>query len=568
MARAASDNIAYTALRASAGLLGFVFALSFAVNLLRLSGPIFMLLIYDRVIPSRSPETLTVLFAMLVVLLLALGLMDYSRRRLIARVAARFQERVEEGLLSATPRQRFFSRTAKKPIEGLEQIDQIRGFLHSGPLLSWLDFVWTPMFLLVVFALHWIIGSIALAGVGVLLLLSFARNFFGSARQARAQEATRSIQALKDMMFASRGALRNHEMTRAFSRRWIEARKLSRDRAISNKDLDHWFMIMIRQSRMLLQYTVLATGAFLFLRGEVSIGAMVAATFLVVRVIVPFENVLSHLPDTVTAVRNWRRLKEIAAEITRPVHLEDPDDFRPSFEANGLSVRSPLTRGLLLRGVTLSIRPGSLVEIIGPSNAGKTVLAETLLGNWPRAAGTLTCGGIGIDRLSSEQAGRILGYVPQSEEFLDGTIEENITGLDPEPDGDRLYAAARLAFLHAAVTALPEGYQTAMDKAGSTLSRGQKSRIAFARAVYNQPRILIIDEPDGWLRASLPRRLSNFVDAFLASGGVIIILSRSALDLPATTGRFFLEDGRLRPDDPPSNVTRLPEKTARTHAGG
>ena len=567
MARAASDNIAYKALRASMGLFGFVFALSFAVNLLRLTGPIFMLLIYDRVIPSRSPETLAVLFAMLVTLLLSMGLMDYSRRRLLARFAARFQERVEVGMLSSTPRQRFFSRTGKKPIEGLEQIDQIRGFMHSGPLLSWLDFIWTPMFLVVVFALHWIIGSIAIAGVGILLVLAFARSFFGTARQARAQEATRRIQALKDMMFASRGTLRNHEMTSAFSHHWLEARKLSRDRAISNKDLDNWFMIMIRQSRMLLQYTVLATGAFLFLRGEVSIGAMVAATFLVVRVIGPFENVLSNLPDTMQAIRNWRRLQDIVSDIAEPVHLEDADNFRPSFEAKGLSVRSPLTRGLLLRGVNLSIGPGSLVEIIGPSNSGKTVLAESLLGIWPRASGTLTCGGVGVDRLSSEQAGRILGYVPQSEEFLDGTIEENITGLDPAPDGDRVYSAARLAFLHAPVTALPDGYRTVIDKAGSTLSHGQKSRIAFARALYRRPRILIVDEPDGWLRASLPRRLSPFVDGFLQSGGIIVILSRKALDLPATTSRLILEEGRLRPEDPPPNVTRLSDKKVQKRVG-
>ena len=157
--------------------------------------------------------------------------------------------------------------------------------------------------------------------------------------------------------------------------------------------------------------------------------------------------------------------------------------------------------------------------------------------------------------------------MPQAEEFLDGTIEENITGLDPAPDGDRVYSAARLAFLHAPVTALPDGYRTVIDKAGSTLSHGQKSRIAFARALYRRPRILIVDEPDGWLRASLPRRLSSFVDGFLQSGGIIVILSRKALDLSATTSRLILEEGRLRPEDPPPNVTRLSDKKVQKRVG-
>jgi len=562
MTRSTKDNIVRTALRKGSGVMTVVFALSFMVNLLRLTGPVFMLLIYDRVLPSRSTETLIVLFAMMVVLLVVMGLMDYARRRLLARFGAQFQERIEDEMFSTTEKDKFFARNTKKPVVGLDELDSLRNFIHSGALLSILDFIWTPMFLLVVFVLHPLLGWIAVGGVIVLLVVTLIRSIVARGREEHARAAGKNITDLKDMMMSSRGVLRNHEMTETFNARWLEARRVSRDRAIESRDLTAWFQIIIRQLRLILQYTVLGVGAWLTLRGELTIGAMVASTFLVVRVIVPFEQVLSHLPTTGRAIGQWRRLNEQMSERGEIFHAETLNDFVPRLELSGVTARAPFGKQNTLKGITLTIPPGSLVEITGDSGAGKTALAETLLGVYPRAGGSYLCGGANIDRFSSAQARRIFGYAPQSEEFIHGTIGDNITGLSQPGDPEPLYAAARLAYVHEAIMALPDGYQTMLDSTGTLLPRGQKSRISFARAIYHNPRILILDEPDNWLRASLPRRLKPFVDGFLAKGNILIVMSRRSLALPETTMHLMLEDGRIKPHKEAANVTKLADKQA------
>lgn len=562
MARSTEDTIVRSALRKGRGVLGFIFVLSFAVNLLRLSGPVFMLLIYDRVLPSRSEETLVVLFVMLVILLAVMGLMDYARRRLLARFAAQFQERVEDEMFSTTAKDKFFSRNTKKPVMGLDELDSLRGFFHSGPFLAILDFIWTPLFLAVVFVLHHVLGWLALGGIAVLVLLTLARWSLARSREEQSTAASKNITDLKEMMISSRNVLRNHEMTGAFNKRWLAARRTSRDRAIASRDLTAWFLLLVRQTRMLLHYSVLGAGAYLTIQGELTIGAMVASTFLVVRVIGPVEHMLTHLPATGDALQHWKKLNAQMSGQSEIFHAEDIKTLVPRLDLTGVSCRSQTGKAAILRNITLSIPPGSIVEITGDSGAGKTVLAETLLGTYPRSAGTLLCGGVNIDRFSSEQAGQIFGYAPQTEEFVAGTIEENITGLSMSPDHDRMYAAARLAFVHDAIMALPDGYQTVLDASGSLLSRGQKSRISFARAVYSNTRILILDEPDAWLRSSLPRRLKPFIDEFTAHGGILVILARKPLGLAETTLRLTLDEGRLRPEKPPANVTKLADKQA------
>jgi len=227
-----------------------------------------------------------------------------------------------------------------------------------------------------------------------------------------------------------------------------------------------------------------------------------------------------------------------------------------------LTTRSPVTKTNILRGVNMIVPAGSVVEVSGDSGAGKSVLAETLLGVWPRSGGTLLCGGANLDRFSSQQAAQIFGYVPQREEFFDGTIAENITGMDAAPDTERLYDAARLAFVHDAILGLPDGYQTMLYAGAVPLSKGQQSRIAFARAIYRRPRVLVIDEPDSWLRASLPRRLAPMVAEIKARGDILIVLSRKPLNLAETTLHFHMEEGRLKTLTPSGNVTKLADKKA------
>lgn len=554
------------ALNSGRFILVMAFVFSFFFNLLRLTGPLFMILVYDRVLTSRSTETLVALFILMAAFLVIMGLFDFSRRRILARFGAQFQERVEEQIFRMTPRDRFFTRAHSKPATGLDELDTLRGFFHSRALISMLDFIWTPMFLAVVFVLHWVLGVVAVAGVCVLLLIVGAKNLFAKAREDRSRAASHQITLLKNMMTSSQSVIRSQEMAGGFRSRWLNARQGSRDAAIAQKDWSTWFVILSRQTRMLWQYTVMATGAYLTIQGELTVGAMVACTFLVVRVIVPVEDFLHEIPNIRNAQANWQRLRAILASYSSLPESEDPRALAVRLTLRQVSARAPLTNAPVLRSLSLDIKPGSVVEICGASGAGKTVLADTLQGIWPRSAGSLLYGGANIDRFPVSEAMHIFGYVPENPEFLTATIAENIARLDPAPDRDAVIHAAKSAGIHAMIMALPDGYQTGLDTAQRMFSAGQRCQLALARALYGDPRVLIIDGPDPQMRRALLKPLRPMIEDFQAQGRIVILLVRNPLDLSCIDTRLVLQDGRLKaqpvaaPQEAgakPSNVAKL-----------
>lgn len=531
------------------------FVLSFLYNLLRLTGPLFMLLIYDRVLTSRSSETLVTLFILMATFLVVMGLFDYARRRILARFAAQFQERVEDQIFRMTPRDRFFTRAHSKPATGLDELDMLRGFFHSRALISFLDFIWAPMFLAVVFVLHWVLGLVAVGGLCVLLLIVGIKHLFAQKRAEQSRAATHRITLLKDMMTASQSLIRAQEMAGAFRNRWLEARRNSRDRAIEQKDWSTWFVILSRQTRMLLQYTVLAVGAYLTIQGQLTVGAMVACTFLVVRVIVPVEDFLHEIPNFTTALANWRRLRAILGGYSTLPSGEDPDSLPIRLTLKQVSVRAPLTNTPVLRSLSLDLRAGDVVQIVGATGAGKTVLAETLQGLCPRNAGELLYGEAHMDRFAVSDTAHIFGYVAEDTEFLTATIEENIARLSPSPDRALVTEVARTVGLHAMIMALPKGYETELDTAHPMFSSGQRMQLALARALYGEPRVLIIDGPDPMMRRALLKPLRPLIERFQTEGRIVVLLVRQPLALPCITRHFTLEAGRLKPSEPPPAVT-------------
>lgn len=562
MATGNQENIARYALQKGSFILISAFVLSFLFNLIRLTGPLFMLLIYDRVLTSRSQETLISLFVLVAVFLVVMGLFDYSRRRILARFAAQFQERVEKKIFSATSKDKFFVRGQNKPASGLAELDGLRGFFHSSGLISIFDFVWAPMFLVVVFTLHWKLGWVTVGGLGLLLLLSLVKMLFSTGRNERAKGASNDIGKLKTMMLISNDTIRSQEMTSSFKQRWVKARKNSRDKAIELMDWSAWFSITSRQIRMLLQYTVLATGAYLTLKGELTVGAMVATTFLVVRVLLPVEQFFNQLPNIRKAIKNWNQLNKIVTAKTPPAYNEDLENLKAHLSLSNLSARSPMTGQLILRSASMTISPGSVVEITGSSGAGKSILAETLLGAWGKSGGTILVGGTNVSRLSSEQAGRLFGYVPETPNFVTGSVIENISRLADAPDQNKVFAAAKRAGVHDMIIALPDGYDTRIDASNVGFSNGQKHQLALARALYHGPKILIIDEPDMALRKALDGDLKTLLDAFKSEGKIVLILSRMPLDLAQTTSKKTLDGGRLKALVSAQNVTRLDGKKA------
>lgn len=541
---------------------------SFLYNLLRLTGPLFIILVHDRVLPSRSEATLVALFLLVVTFLVVMTLLDYSRRRILARFGAQFQERLEDHIFSSTTRDAYLVGNASKPTDGLNEVDRLRSFFHSGSLVAILDFLWSPMFLVTIFLIHWTIGWVVLGGLGLLILIMFINSTFAKDRDERFKEASNRIGELKDVLLVSRDVLQSQQMTSSYNEHWVQARRRSRDSAVELNDWNAWFSILSTHTAMFMQYSVLAAGAYLTLNEQLTTGAMVACMFLSMRVFYPVERFVKQLPRIKEAAVDWSKLDKTlkAAKPTSVRHLDV--SVEPSLSLSAVSVRSPLSRQKILRTVNLEIERGSFIEVVGGSGSGKTVLAETLLGRMSRAGGEILLGGVGIERLSIAQARDAFGYVPQHVGFVNGTIEENIACLEPEPDRERLLEVAKSAQVHELIFALPGGYSTPIDAAASSFSKSERHQIALARALYRNPKVLIVDEPDQTFRDGLSKNLKSTVASFLGRGGILILLTRVALKKCQPSRRFSLEGGQLKEikfagneaTKPMGNVVKFDEK--------
>lgn len=517
--------------------------MSLVYGLLRLAGPLFMILIFDRVLPSRSEATLVSLLILLVIVLVVMTLLDYSRRRLLARFGAQFQEKIEDRIFSSTARHTYYAREGSKPAAGLNEADRLRGFFHSGSLVSILDYLWSPVFLAVLFIIDPIIGWVVVAGLAVLVLINAVKFYFAKDREKRHGDASGGVGGLKDALLTSRHVIESQQMMGAYNNRWQLARRRSRDSALELKDWTAWFSILSSHTALLIQYSALATAAYLTIEGKLTIGTMVASMYLARLVFFPAERILKQVPSIREAKENWKGLDKILSAAKAPTATPDP---AAALRLSQLAVRCPITKNLLLRNLNVEILPGSSVEIVGREGAGKTVLAETLIGRFPRAGGKFLLGAVDVERLSIADAAGTVSYVPQRVDFIAGTIEENITGLDFEPDRDRIVHVARLAEVHDKILSLPEGYLTRIDAVGSIFSKSERHRLALARALYPYPKLLIIDEPDGHLRDALSRELKGEIADFLARGGILITLTRLALRKFHSTRRFTLVDGGLK----------------------
>lgn len=538
---------ARAAVRKGGGILTSAFGLSFLVNALRLVGPFFMILIYDRVLSSRSVETLTALLAMVIGLLLVLGVLDYARKRLLARFGAQFQEQMEQTLIRHSGRNHVFQHNKSKPAVGLDEVDGLRGFFHSGSLIALFDFLWAPMFVAVVFILHPLLGWACVGGMAVIAALALIQAVFMGGRRERASEAGAAVKKLKNVLITSRDTVRAQDMGVGYHPRWQNARNKARDEAIALKDWTGWFEAMSRTTAMVLRYVVLATGAYLTLQGELTVGAMVAATFLVTRVLGPVDRFFVQIPRLFEARENWQRLNRILAN--RASELEDDYAEQPGSQhrlvLQNVIVRSPITNEVILRNLSLTANAGEVIEINGLSSQGKTVLLETILGMWTPGAGSILINGRHASRLTDTEARQLLGYAPETPGFVAGTIEENISGFEIDPDPEAVGLAARRARMHAAISSLPDGFKTEIDPRGTGMSTFERYQLSLARAFYGNPQILLIDQLDSDMLVRIPKKLKQTLVAMKETGTTIILASREPLNQPYIDRRFELKDGKL-----------------------
>jgi ATP-binding cassette subfamily C protein len=428
-------------------LFGWVMVFSVLVNLLLLTGPLYMLHVYDRVLGSRSEETLVALSVLVAVLFVVMGILDWARGRILTRAGAQMQHRLEARVFSATlhpPKSLDHGQTAK-PIQDLDAIQRL---FVSTALTAVFDLPWTPFFLLAIFVFHPWLGSLALAGSLALVAIAALSRWRVEEPALRAQAALGRAGHAAHHFACEREAISALGMRDAVCARWRRSRQNGLTYMLLAADRAGGFAVLTRTLRLFMQSAMIGLGAYLVLQDQLSPGAMIAGSILLARALAPLEVVTAHWDTIRRALRARADLQSALDQLPpKPARVSLP--LRDaSLSVESLCIVPPDTARPALRGVTFTVAPGQACGVIGPSGAGKSTLAHAIVGVWPREAGVIRVGEVPLEHHDPDTLGASIGYLPQRIAIFDGTIAENIARLSEHPEPDAIIRAARFADAH------------------------------------------------------------------------------------------------------------------------
>ena len=550
------------ALSGSGGGIALAFIFSAFVNLLMLAAPLYMLQVYDRVLVSRSVETLLALTLLLVGLYLSMGLLDFARGRIMARVGARLQAGLESRVLSAAFRRLSVAPHDTAAHAAERDLDALSRFWASQALLALFDLPWTPLFFAALFIFHPWLGCFAAGGGLVLTLASWANQRATDPHLQTATLAGREADRLSGSLRLEPDLIRAMGMTEAASDRWRASRAFARVAGLAAADASGRWSVTIRTFRLFLQSAMLGLAAWLVLREQLSAGAMVAASILMGRALQPIEQTVAHWSVFAHARQARARLSDLLGQV--PLDLPRTALPRPAarLEVQGLTVIPPGSRAPTLRSVSFSLMPGQVMGVIGPSGSGKSTLAKALIGAWRPIAGHIRLDGATLDQYDPERLGHWIGYLPQKVALFDGTIAENIARLQPGIDPHDIIEAARAAGAHDMILRLPEGYDTRLSFGAGRLSGGQSQRIGLARAIFGDPVLLVLDEPNASLDHDGAEALNQALRAARSTGAAVLIMSHRPAALQECDLLLVLKDGMVSAVGPRDQVLRETVKNA------
>jgi ATP-binding cassette subfamily C protein len=531
-----------------------VAVLSGLINLLYLSGSIFMMEVYDRVLPSQSIPTLVGLSVIIVVLYLFQGLFDALRGRIMARVGAAIDEDLS---------QQIFQGQLKAPLTGkvdgdgqqpLRDLDQLRAFLAGGGPSALFDLPWMPLYLFICFAFHPWIGLAALGGACLLVVITLLT-------EVMTREASKAaVGAALVRNGISEGARRNAEvvqamgMARRIGVRWGDANASYLSHQQRTSDVAGGFGAMSKVLRMLLQSMVLAIGAYLVIDGQATGGIMIASSILTSRAMAPVELAIGNWKGFVGARQGWRRLKtllEANAQANEPLKLPAP---RSVLLIENAGSGAPGGQRFSVQDVSFELKAGSGLGIIGPSASGKSSLARMIVGVWPTWRGKVRFDGAAVEQWLPEDLGHHIGYLPQDVELFAGTVAQNIARFNPEPRAEAIIAAAKAANVHEMILQLPDGYETQVGEAGAALSGGQRQRLALARALYGDPFLVVLDEPNSNLDNEGEQALTAAIMGIRTRGGVVVVIAHRPSALAGVDLVLVMGEGRMQSFGPKDEV--------------
>ncbi len=533
-----------------------VMVFSTLVNLLMLTGPLYMLQVYDRVLGSQSVPTLVALTGLITFLFLAMGFLDHARGRIMARIGAKIQERLDRRVFQASVRRMTVNPGDQTALAAQRDLEAIQRLWASPVLLAIFDIPWTPLFFGAIFIFHPWMGWLAVAGGAVLIAVTWLNQRLTEGPLNRTNNLAMQAERYADNLKAESEVIQALGMQSAGFDRWQRARGTALGQAIQAADLAGVFGSVTKTFRLFLQSAMLGLGAWLVLRGELSAGAMIAGSILMGRALAPVEQSIGQWA-VVTRAREARgRLAELLSRTpTEPERTKLPRP-RAILEAQNLTVVPPGEQQAVLRMVSFRLEPGQALGVIGPSGSGKSTLARTLTGVWRPAGGKVRLDGATLDQYDPDVLGSYIGYLPQRVTLFDGTIAENIARLSPTPDPQKVVEAAQKAAAHDMILKLPEGYDTRVATLGGRLSGGQIQRIGLARALYGDPVLLVLDEPNSNLDNEGSMALNIAIRSMKDAGRAILIMAHRPAAIQECDLLLVLEDGTRRAFGPRDQVLR------------
>jgi ATP-binding cassette subfamily C protein len=516
-------------------------AFSLPINLLYLAGPLYMLQVYDRVISSGSELTLVMLTVVLLFSYLALVGLDIIRGRLLTRTNIRLDQRMSPRILAIMiEASSLVASGARTRI--LRDFDTFRAFITGPAINALFDMPWAPIYIGVIFMLHPLLGGFALFCALVLIGLAFLNEWMVKPPLSEANAAAARSYSFTEMSMRNTEVIRAMAMTEGVARRWGKDRNRALERQSVASDRAANMQGTIRFLRLSMQSLILGLGAYLVIERETTAGAMFAANILLGRALQPVEQVVGSWRGLVSVREAYQRLSALFASIpSRDASLTLSKPVG-QISVEGLTYAIPGNPKPLLRGVTFALEPGDILGVIGPSGAGKSTLARHLVGVLKPTAGAVRLDGADVSHWVHNSLGHYVGYLPQDIELFSDTVSSNISRFQLNMD-EEVLRASKAAGVHDLVLRLPLGYDTSVGEGGAVLSGGYRQRLALARAVFGDPRLVVLDEPSSNLDEEGDTSLMNCITQLKQRGVTVILISHRPSTIRAVDKILVLRDG-------------------------
>lgn len=521
---------------------------SAVANLLMLTPTLYMLNVYDRVMVSGSDLTLVAVSLICLFLLAVMALSEWTRSRVLVRLGMRLDEMLSTRVFNASFED-YLTSASRAPSRAFNELIQVRQFLTGNGIFALFDAPWAPIYIAVMFLLHPVLGWISIG----FAVIQAALAWFGHHRTVK--PATEASQAQTDAQVYLQGKLRNAEVLESMGmvgnlyQRWQREHQRAIDKATAAHAVTSRVTAFSKYVRHAQQSLSLGAGALLAIDGQLSMGAMIAANVLMSRALAPIDMLVSSWQGFIMARDSFRKLETLLAS------TNDTEPALRRVAPNGHLVLTNVTAPApgrarpILKGISFEVPAGSVVAVLGPSGSGKSTLARCIMGIWPKMGGEVLLDGLPIRGWNRDELGPYLGYMPQDVELFDGSIAENIARFG-EIDSDKVIAAARCAGLHEMILRFPKGYDTPIGEAGSFLSGGQRQRIALARAVYDDPVLIVLDEPNANLDDAGELALAQTVQQLKAKGSTIVLITHRPGIVGIADHIVLMQDGQLRASGP------------------